>query len=172
MPTFWSGLILASSSASNSGGLPVSGYGMGFGDRALAHAARRSRSVCRCWRSSCERCVRAFVTLCPSSTSRRRARGFSTRRVLIRHVFRNAVMPTVTVLAVSVGFLIGGTVVLEQSSRYRVSAHFCSSRRTARLPARRNPRVLAGSLVVLLNLGTDLLQAAVDPRVRPGAKSV
>jgi len=143
------------------------------GDRALAHAAGdRARLsllavIVRTLRSS----IRHTMSL--EYVEAARARGFSTRRVLIRHVFRNAVMPTVTVLAVSVGFLIGGTVVLEQVFQIPgLGTLLFEAVEQRDYPLVETLAVLAGSLVVLLNLGTDLLQAAVDPRVRPGAKSV
>ena len=174
MPTFWSGLILAIIFGLKLGWLPVSGYGAGFGGivrsltlPAIALGLSLLAVIVRTLRSS----LRHTMSL--EYVEAARARGFATRRVLLRHVFRNAVMPTVTVLAVSVGFLIGGTVVLEQVFQIPgLGTLLFQAVEQRDYPLVETLAVLAGSLVVLLNLGTDLLQATVDPRVRPGAKSV
>src|SRR5262249_18590027 len=50
-----------------------------------------------------------------------RARGLSSFRVIGRHTLRNASMATVTVLAVNLGFLISGTVIVRSSSAFRDS---------------------------------------------------
>jgi len=86
---------------------------------------------------------------------------------------RNAVMPTVTVLAVNVGFLIGGTVVLEQVFQIPgLGSLLFQAVEQRDYPLVETIAVLAGSVVVFLNLATDLLQSVVDPRVRPGVRSV
>lgn len=174
MPTFWSGLILAIFFALKLGWLPVSGYGTGFGGvvrsltlPAIALGLSLLAVVVRTLRSS----IRHTLSL--EYVEAAEARGFSKRRVLAFHVFRNAVMPTVTVLAVSIGFLIGGTVVLEQVFQIPgLGSLLFQAVENRDYPLVETLAVLAGSLVVFLNLGTDLLQAAVDPRVRPGAKIV
>ena len=51
-----------------------------------------------------------------------RSKGLPERRVLIRHALRNAVISTVSVLGVNIGFLVGGTLVIEQVFACRASA--------------------------------------------------
>jgi ABC-type dipeptide/oligopeptide/nickel transport system permease component len=174
MPTFWSGLILAVIFALKLGWLPISGYGTGFWGivrsltlPAIALGLSLLAIIVRTLRSS------ILHVLSLEYVEAVRARGFSTRRVLAFHVIRNAVMPTVTVLAVSIGFLIGGTVVLEQVFQIPgLGSLLFQAVEQRDYPVVETLAVLAGSLVVLLNLGTDLLQASLDPRVRPGVKSV
>ena len=43
-----------------------------------------------------------------------RSKGIPERRVLVRHALRNAVISTVTVLGVNIGYLVGGTLIVEQ----------------------------------------------------------
>jgi peptide/nickel transport system permease protein len=74
---------------------------------------------------------------------------------------------------VNVGFLIGGTVVLEQVFQIPgLGTLLFQAVEQRDYPLVETLSVLAGSVVVMLNLSTDLLQAVVDPRVRPGAQGV
>lgn len=97
------------------------------------------------------------------------AKGLRPRRILLHHVVRTALIPVVTVLALHLGSLLGGTVLVEfvfnwpGLSGYLVGA----------VEARDYPEVLGIVLVisvlfVILNLLVDLLYAALDPRVRHG----
>jgi peptide/nickel transport system permease protein len=97
------------------------------------------------------------------------ARGVSPATIIRRHVMRNAMTPVVTVVALHLGSLLGGTVLVEfvfnwpGLSGYLVRA----------VEARDYPEVLGIVLVisaifVLLNFLVDLLYAVIDPRVRHG----
>ncbi len=97
------------------------------------------------------------------------ARGVSPARIIRRHVVRNALTPVITVLALHLGALLGGTVLVEfvfnwpGLSGYLVRA----------VEARDYPEVMGivlviSSLFVLLNFLVDLLYAVLDPRVRHG----
>lgn len=174
MPTFWSGLVLAIIFALKLHWLPVSGYGTGFWGvarsltlPAVALGLSLLAVIVRTLRSS----IRHVLSL--EYVEATRARGFSTWRIMTHHVMRNAVMPTVTVLAVNVGFLIGGTVVLEQVFQIPgLGSLLFQAVEQRDYPLVETIAVLAGSVVVFLNLATDLLQSVVDPRVRPGVRSV
>jgi peptide/nickel transport system permease protein len=174
MPTFWSGLVLGIIFALKLKWLPISGYGAGFWGitrsltlPAFALGFSLLAVIVRTLRSS----IRYVLQL--EYIEAARARGFSTRRIMARHVLRNAVMPTVTVLAVNVGFLIGGTVVVEQVFQIPGLGTLLFQAVSQRdYPLVETLAVMAGAVVVFLNLATDLTQALVDPRVRPGAKNV
>ncbi|CAH0263885.1 ABC transporter permease [Roseomonas sp. CECT 9278] len=97
------------------------------------------------------------------------ARGLAPGAIIRRHVLRNALTPVVTVVALHLGALLGGTVLVEfvfnwpGLSGYLVRA----------VEARDYPEVLGIVLVisiifVLLNFLVDLLYAVIDPRVRHG----
>lgn len=99
-----------------------------------------------------------------------RAKGAGTGAILVRHALRNALIPLVTVTGVSLGWQLGGAVVIEAVFAWPGLG-------TTLLEAvlrRDYPVVLAGVAVlsavfVALNLAVDVLYVYIDPRVRPGA---
>jgi peptide/nickel transport system permease protein len=95
------------------------------------------------------------------------ARGASPAVIIRRHVLRNALTPVVTVVALHLGTLLGGTVLVEFVFNWPgLSGYLVRS-----VEARDYPEVMGIVLVlsilfVLLNLVVDLLYAVIDPRVR------
>jgi peptide/nickel transport system permease protein len=102
-----------------------------------------------------------------------RSRGFPERTVVLKHALRNALLPTVTVLALDVGSLIGGIVVVETVfgfpgfGRLTIEAiHYRD------LPLIQATVLILSMIYVLMNLGADLLYKTLDPRIRySGGKS-
>ncbi len=96
-------------------------------------------------------------------------KGLPRRVVIWKHVLRNALLPTITVIAISFGWLISGLVVVENVFNYPGLGRlmvFAISRRDL-------PLLQAISLVTVLgfalaNLAADLLYAALNPRIRIG----
>lgn len=96
-----------------------------------------------------------------------RAKGLSARKVRNRHVARNAYLPIVTTLAISLGFVIGGAIILEQVfSYYGMGWYLLQS-------IFRQDNMLAGAilylisvLVILGNIVADVMYGVLDPRVR------
>lgn len=96
-----------------------------------------------------------------------RAKGVAPRRVLLRHVVRNALMPVVTVLALHMGTLLGGTVLVE----FVFNWPGLSGLLVSAVNARDYPEVVGVILVisilfVTLNLVVDIIYGLIDPRVR------
>jgi peptide/nickel transport system permease protein len=96
-----------------------------------------------------------------------RAKGLAPSRVLLRHVVRNALIPVLTVLALHMGTLLGGTVLVE----YVFNWPGLSTPLLRAVEARDYPMVVGivltiSTLFVLLNLVMDLVYAALDPRIR------
>jgi peptide/nickel transport system permease protein len=95
-----------------------------------------------------------------------RAKGVSERSVVFHHAFRNAMIPFVTALGISAGYLFGGAIVVEQ-----VFALPGLGRLMLGAIAERNyPLIQAAILLVtagfvLVNFVTDMLYAALDPRI-------
>jgi peptide/nickel transport system permease protein len=98
-----------------------------------------------------------------------RGRGLSRREVLWRHALPNAILPTITVLAIDVGILIGGIVVVETVFAYPGLGRML----VFAVEQRDLPLLQAGVLVVtaiygMANLTADLLYGYFNPRIRFG----
>lgn len=97
------------------------------------------------------------------------ARGLSEQRVLTSYIGRNAMLPLVTRLAISIGFVVGGSIIIEEIFQYPGLG-----RALLRAVNGRDYTTMQGiflvitSTVVLSNLFSDLALAWLDPRVRLG----
>ncbi len=90
--------------------------------------------------------------------------------VVVRHVLRNALLPTITVIAISFGWLISGLIVIENVYNYPGIGRllvFAIDRRD--LPTLQAVSMITVLGFALANLVADLLYAALNPRVRLGA---
>jgi ABC-type dipeptide/oligopeptide/nickel transport system permease component len=97
------------------------------------------------------------------------AKGLSPPRVMVRHVLRNALMPVVTVLALHLGTLLGGTVLVEYVFNYPGLSGLLVEGVNARdYPEVQGVVLVISVLFVALNLAVDVLYAVLDPRVRHG----
>lgn len=99
-----------------------------------------------------------------------RLKGIPPGRVVVRHVLGNALPPTITVVAISFGWLVSGLIVVENVFNYPGLGTLL----TFAIDRRDLPLLQAVSLVAVLafslaNLAADLLHARLDPRVRPGS---
>jgi peptide/nickel transport system permease protein len=95
------------------------------------------------------------------------AKGLSARRIVMHHVMRNALIPVVTVLALHMGSLLGGTVLVE----FVFNWPGLSGDLVRAVEQRDYPEVVGIVLVisvalVIINLMVDLLYAVIDPRIR------
>ena len=89
--------------------------------------------------------------------------------VLIRHVLRNALLPTVTVLASLVGYLVGGLVVVETLFHYRgIGGLIYMAAKAKDFPMLEAGVLTVGAIYALASLAADLLSAVLNPRLRIG----
>jgi peptide/nickel transport system permease protein len=98
-----------------------------------------------------------------------RSKGLSFRRILTRHILRNALIPVVTVLALNLGTLLGGTVLVEYVFNWPGLSGLLVDAVNARdYPAVVGVVLVISILFVTLNFVVDMLYAVLDPRVRHG----
>ena len=168
MPAFWLGLLLILVFALHLGWFPVSGLGKGLVPfiwsmtlPSLAIALGFAPIIIRTMRGS------MLASMGAEYAEAARARGLSDARVLWRYVLRTSLIATVTIVGVNVGFLLGGAVVIEKV----FAIPGLGSLLVDSVAARDFPVVVAltvvfGVGVIVVNLLTDLANAAVDPRIR------
>ncbi|PDT01377.1 ABC transporter permease [Rhizobium chutanense] len=167
-PPFWLGLMLIILFSVELGMLPVSGYGETIGEK-LSHLVLPSLTVALSLSTVLTRSLRAAMIeqLKSDVATAARARGMPEGIVFWRHVLPNSLVPTINLLAVNIGWLIGGTVVVET-----VFALPGMGQLLVRAIFSRDYMVVQGVAMVfacatvLINFIADIVTVAVDPRVR------
>jgi ABC-type dipeptide/oligopeptide/nickel transport system permease component len=166
-PAFWLGIMLMIVFSVRLGLFPVSGYGEGFLGHlhhlflpALAIALALSAILTRNLRAS------LLAELDADHIAAARAKGLPARWIFVHHVFRNALIPTINLLGVNLGWLIGGTVVVETV----FSVPGLGSLMVSSIFARDYMVVQAITLAfacatVLVNFVVDVVTVALDPRI-------
>jgi peptide/nickel transport system permease protein len=167
MPPFWVGFLLIYAFSIGLKWFPVSGYGTGFVGHlhsmflpSLTVAIALAPVVIRSLRASMLGVLGAeYVTTA-------RSKGVPGPRLFFRHVLRNAVIPAVTVLGINIGYLIGGTVIIENVFGIPgIGQLMINSIFQRDFPVVQGVTLVFGVLVVLVNLLADLAYAWLDPRV-------
>lgn len=167
MPAYWVGMMLLQFLAVKNHIFPVAGYGENFPEHvkslflpALSLALAVSSVLIRSLRNS------IIETMGADYVRTARAKGLSGRRVFIWHVLRNSSTSTVTILAINLAFLVGGTTIVETIfavpgiGQLIVKAIFDRD-----YPIIQGVTLAIGVLVLFINLITDLTYAVLDPRV-------
>ena len=96
-----------------------------------------------------------------------RARGVPERRIVWRHVLRNAALPIVTVIGMQAGYLLGGALIVEQVFALPgVGKLAVDSVLGSNYPVVQATVLVIAVLYVLVNLVTDLLYVVINPRLR------
>lgn len=96
-----------------------------------------------------------------------RAKGLTERSVMIRHVLRNALMPTITIVGLSFGALLTGAVLTETIFSWNgIGSYAVEATRTLDYPAINGVCILGGAIFILTSLATDVLYAVADPKIR------
>jgi len=96
-----------------------------------------------------------------------RAKGLAERKVLVKHAFKNAAIPVVTVLGMQLGLLLGGAVVTETVFAWPGLGRLAvDSIRMGDYPVVQAIVVVFAFFVVIGNLLADILAALIDPRIR------
>ena len=96
-----------------------------------------------------------------------RAKGLRERTVVVRHIFRNALLPIVTIVAADLPALLAGAVITEQIFQWPGIGMLTIKRTSERdYPVLMGITVLTAIMILFSNLLADVLYAAVDPRIR------
>ncbi|MGQ0568488.1 MAG: ABC transporter permease [Armatimonadota bacterium] len=170
VPTFWMGILLLLGLAAAVPIFPLQGYtalrtnpiewGRHLVLPALALGTERAAALVRLVRASVlDELNRDYVRTA-------RSKGLAGGFVLRRHVLRNALIPVLTVAGLQLGYLMGGTIVIEQvfglPGLGRLLLQGIYSRD---LVVVQGAVITIAIMFALLNLIMDLLYAAVDPRI-------
>ncbi len=163
MPSFWLGLIMMLIFSVWLGWFPVSGARnwQGLVLPVLTIAIGGTALVARITKvSMLEVADRDFVTLL-------HAKGLSPLRIQLRHVLRHALIPVVTILALRIGWILGGAVTVEVVfARPGLGTLLIKSLSQHDYPVVQACLLMLAMAVMLGTLLGDILQAMMDPRVR------
>jgi ABC-type dipeptide/oligopeptide/nickel transport system permease component len=161
-PVYWVGLLLILLFAATLNWLPPSGArgprylilpALTLGMRSVAVVSRMTRAAMR------EMLGADFVRTA-------RAKGLGEGRVVLRHAFRNALLPVLTVLGLDFGSYLTGSILTETIFSWPgVGRYVLTAIEKRDLPAIQGSILFLSLAFVLVNLVTDLLYAKVDPRV-------
>jgi peptide/nickel transport system permease protein len=171
VPSFWLGIVMILALATLAPGFPSLGH-VPFAQDPLGNLQRMllpSLALGLPILASLSRLVRTAMldALGQDYVRTARAKGVGERRVVYRHALRNALLPFVTSVGITAGYLFGGAIVVEQVfalpglGRLIVGA----------IGERNYPLIQAAILMVtvgfvVVNFTVDMLYAAIDPRVR------
>jgi len=170
MPAFWLGIIFILIFAIHLHLFPVNGYGTGFFGHlrylflpALTIAVAFSTILVRTLRAS------TLAVLATDYVDTARIKGISRFAVLRRHVLRNAIVSLVVVFGINLAFLISGTVLIENVFGIPgLGRLLVDSVGTRDYSVVQGTTLIFAFLVVTVNLLTDVVHAALDPRVAAG----
>jgi peptide/nickel transport system permease protein len=98
-------------------------------------------------------------------------KGLPRRTVIWRHVLRNALLPTISVIATQTAYLIGGLVVIETLFHYQgIGGLIFTAASKKDFPTLQAGVLTVGAIFTLASLSADLLYALLNPRIRVGGR--
>ena len=166
MPIFWLGIMLIIIFSVRLKVLPASGYGtwQHFLMPAFTLGAFLAPITMRLVRSG----VIEIMNMDYIRTAR--AKGFAESIVVVKHAFRNACIPVITVLGLQFGQLLGGAIVTETVFAWPgVATLVVDSIRNQDFPVVQCAVVLLALIIVSVNFLVDMIVGLIDPRIRVGA---
>jgi peptide/nickel transport system permease protein len=171
LPSFWLAIMLILVVALRTGWFPPSGYAFVGDDPALAFrtTALPAFTLGVGLAAPLSRFLRSGLldVLGADYIRTARAKGLAERAIMSRHALKNAMLPVVTVLALQLGSLVGGTFVIEQVFAWpgigRLSLTAIQHRDYAVIQA---VVLLVAGAFVMINFLVDLVYVWLDPRIR------
>jgi peptide/nickel transport system permease protein len=171
IPDFWLGIMLILGLSLGAGLLPSGGW-VPFAESPvenLVHLTLPALTLALSRAAVLGRLTRAAVldTMHRGFVQYARAKGLGERAILFRHVLPNAAIPIVTVLGLQVGYMLGGAIVVEMIFTLpglgRMTLDAVLERN---YPVVQSAVLVIGAMFMLVNLVTDVLYGAIDPRMR------
>jgi peptide/nickel transport system permease protein len=163
MPSFWLGLILMIVLGLNLGWLPISGTGSWehYVMPGIVLAFSAIPALMRLTRSG------MIEALSSDYIRTARAKGLGRLSILVKHGFRNAAIPVVSIAAVQLGFMLGGSIVIETVfALHGVGYLAWESISKNDFPVVQAVVLVLALIYIGLTLLADLLNAVLDPRLR------
>lgn len=165
MPSFWFGMILIWILAVNLGWLPVAGSG------SWKHIIMPTLTLSIGMSCSYIRRIRAVMVeqLSEEYISGCKSRGVGKARIIFLHVLPNSLLAVVTMLGMSFGGMLGGTMIVEMIFSWNGIGQVCTTAISARDYALIQGYVMwMGFIYVMVNLLVDISYSLIDPRIRRG----
>lgn len=163
MPSFWLGLVLMIVFGLQLGWLPISGVEswQSFVMPGVVLAFSAIPALTRLTRAG------MIQALGSDYIRTARAKGLSRASILLKHALRNAAIPVVAIAAVQLGFMLGGSIVIEQVfALHGVGFLAWESIAKNDFPVVQAVVLVLAVIYVVLTMAADLLNAALDPRLR------
>jgi peptide/nickel transport system permease protein len=168
MPSFWFGIVLIEIFALRLHALPVGGSGAGpasFARSLVLPGLTAALAIVPLLVRSLR--VGMIEVLDSDFIATARAKGLREPRVLVWHVARNAVIPTLTLLGLNIAFLVGSTVVVERVFALNgLGSLLLDAIINRDFPVVQSVTLVLAVSVVVINLLTDVTAARLDPRIR------
>lgn len=182
MPVFWTGLLLVIMFASNVQWFPVAGMRDVRLDGnwleewidVAHHLVLPSITLGLIYLAQYSRLSRASMLEVLQSDYVRtaRAKGLTERRVVYKHALRNAVIPVVTVAGLQFGQMLSGALLVETVFNWPGLGRLASDSVFQRdAPVLLGILICSATLVVIINILTDVVYRLIDPRIRVGGAS-
>ena len=163
MPIFWAALLFQYVFAYKLGWFPVSGAEgvSSYILPAIVLGWSSAGTIARLTRSN------LLETLEDDYIRTAWAKGLGQRGVIVRHAFKNALLPVITMMAIQVASLLSGAVITETVFAIpgigRLAVNAISSRD---MPLLQGTVIFTTVLIILGNLVADVLYSVIDPRIR------
>lgn len=163
MPIFWLGIMLIIAFSVNLRWLPASGYGT------WKHLVLPAITLGMFQAPITMRLVRSGMleVLNQDYVRTARAKGLAERHVLIKHAFKNAAIPVITIVGLQFGQLLGGAIVTETVFAWPgVATKTVDAIRNQDFPVVQAGVFLLAIIIVSVNLLVDIIVGTIDPRIR------
>ena len=168
IPSFWFGMLLIWLLAVHLGWLPVAG------SSSWKHIVMPTLTLSIGMSCTYIRRIRAVMVeqLGEEYIAGCKSRGVSKPRIIFTHVLPNSLLAVVTMLGMSFGWMLGGTMIVETIFSWNGIGQVCTAAISARDYALIQGYVMwMGFIFVIVNLLVDISYSLIDPRIRKGVSS-